>query len=708
MYEIFGHRNLRLSVLMAAIACVLRPTTGIGQEQASAPDTSKWVCKLCPFDYGRNGYLDVGAIGVDSGSYQYGKYSGLYRSGAYLLLGGQLDYRDENAGYLNVEASRLGLLSRSLSAQGGRQGLIEMTASFQGIPYYRYGDASTPFRNAGGNRLALPANWVAGATPSQMTLLPQSLGRVGIRQKREIAALGARFFPRRTHWSFDVDYRHDKQNGKGISGANFLTTTSLLAAPIDYATDQVDASAQYARDKWQVRVGYYGSFFHDTNSALTWDNPFSAYIAGADVGRISTAPDNSFNQFLISGGWQLLPSTRFMASAAFGIAEQDDGFIPFTANPNLSTAPLPRSSLDGRIDTRNYTARLTSRPIDRIALTAEFVEDKRDNKTAQAAYPQVVTDVYVGSTLTNLPYSYDRKTARLVADFKITRGVKLEGGVRSERYDTTYREVAHSITPSGWGELRARVSDKFGFSLKFDRSHRLIEDYQTAPAIIAVENPLLRRFDLANRTRKQILASAYYTPVQSVQLGLSVQRNHDDYEKSTVGLTGARDYSLNLTGNWSPTEDVTLDLYATRQIISADQAGSQSGDQADWFAHTGDRVNSGGFGAKWKNVLPRLDIGGNVFASYTREAIRLDSGSPDTIGFPNNTFRDAGLRLFANYELSKTSSLRFDFWHERYRTRDWALDGAGPATIFNVLALGVSSPNFTVNQFALSYRFEFR
>ena len=702
------NRTVRLALplaIAAALACGPLQASGAEQEQSAPPDTSKWECKSCPFDYGRYGYIDFGAIGVDSGSYQYGKYSGLNHSGGYLLLDGEYGFRDEQADYWKVDASRLGLLSRSLSVEGGRQGLIELTGSFQGIPYYRFRDAFTPFRGGSGNSLVLPANWVAGSSTQQMTALPESLNRVGIRQKRQIAALGGRFMPRKTHWTFDVDYRHDKQTGTGMTGANFLTTTSLLAAPIDYSTDQVDVGAQYVHGNWQVRLGYYGSFFHDADSALTWDNPFTPYVPGATVGRLSTAPDNTFNQFSITGAWQILPSTRLMATGAFGAAKQDDGFIASTVNPGLATS-LPSSNLDGRIDTRNYTVRLTSRPFDRLAVTADYVEDARENKTAQAAYPQVVTDVFVGNTLFNLPYSFYRRTGRILADFSITRGVKLEGGLKSERYHRTFQDVSHSVTPSGWAEVRATVSSKFGLSLKYDHSHRMVGEYQTAPGIIAVENPLLRRFDQANRIRHQFMATAYFVPVPTVQLGLSVERDRDNYENSQVGLTGDSNYSLNLTGDWNPTKNASLNVYLTRQTIAADQAGSQSHATPDWFAHTADRVSSGGINVQWKNVVPKLNIGANCYASYTSERIGIDAGSPLTVGFPDNTFRDLGLRLFANYTLSDKSSLRFDYWHERYRTHDWALDGVTPSTIPNVLALGIASPNFTINQFAVSYRLE--
>jgi MtrB/PioB family decaheme-associated outer membrane protein len=699
--------------LLAALACAVHAALAGAQELPPPPDTSAWKCEDCPADAGTTGYVDVGVLGANGTNDQFGTYSGLKSDDAYLQVGGAVRYRGTDAEYFDLDASRfnfdgqrIAALAPYLSAEGGKQGLIEFTGSYEEIPYYPFSGGFTPYLGAGGDRQTLPSNWVTAGSTAGMTALPGSLHETGLRKKRQIADLGGVFLLNQSHWSFDLNYRHDKQDGEKVSGANFLTTTSLLAAPISYSTDQVDAGAQYSRDNWQFRLGYYGSFFHNADAAITWDNPFTPF-GTANVGRMSVAPDNSFNQFSLSGGWQIVPSTRLMGNFSFGEASQNDTYIPSTINPGLTTQPLPRSNLDGSIDTYNYMVRLTSRPIDRLSITADYVDDRRDNKTAQAPYSQVVTDVFVASTLFNLPYSFDRTTGRVLADIAVASAAKVELGIKGEHYDTTYQTVAKTSTSEGWLEIHTTTSSKYGFSFKYDRSRRTIDEFRTAPTIIAVENPLLRRFDLADRTRDELLATGYLVPVQSVSLGLSVERHKDEYDKSEVGLTGARDFSLTLSGTWTPAEDKSLQLYATRQVISADQANAQNGGPADWFAHTADEVNTGGLSGEIKNIKSNLNVGANVYASYTRESINVDVGLPGLPGFPNNTFRDVGLRLFANYRLNAKSSLRFDYWHERYRTQDWSLDGVAPATIVNALTLGIASPNFTVDQLSVSYRYEF-
>ena len=286
-----------------------RPTPAYG----SAPTV--------PRTTGTAGYVGVGILGANGTDDQFGKYSGLHSDDPYLLLDGLVRYRGSDAEYFdldgslfNVDGQRIASRAPYLFLEGGKQGSIELKGSYEEIPYYPYSGAITPFLGIGSSRLTLPANWVVAGSTQQMTALPGSLRETDLRQKRQIVDLGGRWLLNPSHWTFDVNFRHDKESGEKVSGANFLTATSLLAAPVTYSTDQVDAGAQYSRDNWQFRLGYYGSFFHNADAALTRDNLFTPFGAGANVGRMSVAPDNSFNQFSLTGGWQIVPSTRLMGS----------------------------------------------------------------------------------------------------------------------------------------------------------------------------------------------------------------------------------------------------------------------------------------------------------------------------------------------------------------------------------------------------------
>ncbi|MDH3527816.1 MAG: MtrB/PioB family outer membrane beta-barrel protein, partial [Gammaproteobacteria bacterium] len=65
------------------------------------------------------------------------------------------------------------------------------------------------------------------------------------------------------------------------------------------------------------------------------------------------------------------------------------------------------------------------------------------------------------------------------------------------------------------------------------------------------------------------------------------------------------------------------------------------------------------------------------------------------------------IKLYATYRLKDDMSLHAAYWHERYDSDDWALDGVAPDTVGNVLSLGETSPSYNVNAVALSLRYKF-
>ena len=109
-----------------------------------------------------------------------------------------------------------------------------------------------------------------------------------------------------------------------------------------------------------MRLAYYGSIFTNDDDALTWANPYLPLVPGATMGERALAPSNEFHQLVLSAGFRSNKRTHATADVAFGRMTQDEAFLPYTVNSSLTTQPLPRSSLDGRVDT--LTGNLRSLP----------------------------------------------------------------------------------------------------------------------------------------------------------------------------------------------------------------------------------------------------------------------------------------------------------------------------------------------------------
>jgi hypothetical protein len=86
-------------------------------------------------------------------------------------------------------------------------------------------------------------------------------------------------------------------------------------------------------------------------------------VPGATTGQLALAPDNQFHQIRGTVGYDISPTMRITANAAFGRMTQDDGYLPATQNALLApTVPtLPRQSLHGKVDTFNGGIKLTRR-----------------------------------------------------------------------------------------------------------------------------------------------------------------------------------------------------------------------------------------------------------------------------------------------------------------------------------------------------------
>ena len=254
-----SRRLFALTVLSAQVATAVAADAGGDQPPV---DTSQWKCKFCAFEKGWSGDLDLGLGYVSRDSFKFGEYTGLNEQGGFLIGNGSARFRGENANYLNIDASNLGLDSRSLSAEGGQQGAIKLFLNYKELPHYISDSVVTPFVGTGGNTLTLPSGWVTAPSTGTMTSLPGSLHDVDLETKRKRLGVGISLIPA-TNWQYTLSFREETKEGtQRIAGA-FLFSSAQLVLPVDYVTDQFDASASYSGSKLQAKFAYYVSTFNN-------------------------------------------------------------------------------------------------------------------------------------------------------------------------------------------------------------------------------------------------------------------------------------------------------------------------------------------------------------------------------------------------------------------------------------------------------------
>src|SRR5471030_2034802 len=150
-----------LSMLSALPAAAADVASGTGQ---AAVDTSQWKCESCKFEKGVSGTLDVGVGWVSTNSIKFGEYNGLSKKGDFFIGDGTVRSRGDDGTYLNINASNLGLDTRSLDAEGGQQGKYKLLLKYDELPHFTEANAQTPFAGVGGASLTLPPGFVRGGT----------------------------------------------------------------------------------------------------------------------------------------------------------------------------------------------------------------------------------------------------------------------------------------------------------------------------------------------------------------------------------------------------------------------------------------------------------------------------------------------------------------------------------------------------------------
>ena len=687
---------------------------------ASPVDTSQWRCEFCPFEDGELvADVEAGSIYVDDSAAKFGEYDGLNEEGSYLALGGSAGQRKGNGLYWRAVAQDLGLDSRSAAVSAGHEGAWQVDLGYVASPHNVFDTTLTPFSVGASESLTLPSGWVRAGNTQGMTALDSSLRGYDLEAERERLSLGGRL-DSSSRWHTQLNYIHETRDGQRLLGSNFITTSSQLPGPVEFVTDQLDWSARYDSAHGSIGISYFGSFFSDRRWDFIWANPFTAIAPGADQGRAALAPDNNFNQLGVNFNQQLGEAWYLRVNGSLGRARQNDSFLPYTMNALIPTTPLPRTSLDGEVDISHFDLQLSGNlgkllPVLqglRGKLTYRYHE--RDNSTPQADYTYVESDTFPGGVATNLPYGYERQNFSLLGEYDLGpllrldpgRFARLSGGWDREEWDRTLQESASSTEDRGWVRVQVRPLSWLTFDARYGAANRDTDPYITTAIAGAPQNPLLRKFNLANRERDFWDFGAQLSLPGDVALALDGFHREDDYIDSAVGLTGSRDVGGSADLSWSITERIAAFAFYSRQEITSEQGGSQSFSVPDWRAESRDRIESASLGLRLSELGERWNVQFDYFLMDSQGEIEMLTGL-SAAAFPPLNTRSHGPRLNVVFRATPALEIIGNLQYEHFDADDWALDGVEPDTLPSILASGADAYDYDVNLVGLSFRYRF-
>ena len=687
--KMMSPKNHMLPSLLAAT--FLLPTTALAQV-----DTSEWKCEYCPFEDGYQATVEAGAEYVTDDAFRYGNATGDDEKGARLNLGGDGKY-SRNGTEMSWYADDIVGPAPELMITAGRPGKFEVALGYKEIPYRLFDTTSTIFSTPQTGTLTLPSNWVTAGTTDGFTELNSSLVPVKIEKDRQILEFGAKFIPTEKIKLY-ADYSRQQRDGINVMAGARFTQSVFLPRPVDDYTDQMNAGIRFSLGSMNLGLAYFGSFYHNNISSLTWDNPY-AFAAGGEQGRLALEPDNDFQQFSLSGIYKTSAMNTIVAfSTAIGRGEQNAEFLPYTINSSLPVTALPVSSLNGQVDTSNYAFSITSRPHKRARIKLAYRYDERDNQTPVSGWSRVITDTFSNSgSEQNVPYSFERAKLNLSGSLKLFNSVSLSGGYDRTEYDRDYQEVAKQTEDSGWGKLRWRPTANLEAAVRGGASRREIEAYNTDMAISLGQNPLLRKYNLAYRYREFAeLSVSASLPERPLSIGMIYLWADDSYTESMLGMTDGEESRINVDFSWAVSDASSLYVSMGTDSIDANQTGSESFTGPAWMASHEDQFSHYGGGYRITGLNDKIDLTFDYTRSDGETDIRFTGQNVSALPLPKLESTMDSLRVSMNYNVSERMDLNLGVRYERFETADWALDGVQPDTIPIVLTMGADSYDYDV------------
>ena len=712
--------------------------------------------------------VEAGLGWLDEDSRKFGEYTGLKEKGTYFI--GNIDYLRRNvddATYYILRGTNLGLRSRNVYVEGGRQGRFSLFAEYDQLP--KFGEtALTIFNGAGGDRLTLPSGFVGlapadtAATAAGLALrqgkVNPFLQEVNLEQERKNYRFGVgAHFTR--NWSANATFRREDKEGLKLFGAVVGNSGGnpravLAPEPVDYSTTHVEATVNYNSKAFQLQAGFYQSKFENDKKSLQWQNPFAAITGWAPAagfptgfGQVALPPDNDYTRLSLNGGYNFDSHTRLSFTLERGRMEQDDAFLPYTVNPALTvTTPLPRDSADAKIDTTVATANLSAQPVRQLHLHAQVRYEDMDNKTPQAQY------VYIGGDSTNqatnpnsdryrvnLPLSTTKKVFKAGGTYEFMPRTKLKFGYDYDQEDRVNSEQTENTTHAAFLGVRRSITDGVNGELTWTRSKRdgndqcynciYLDSFApqfTGPQAANNTNwdnlPIMRRFTYSDRERDKVRLQLSAAPHDMVTAQFFADLVDDEYTDTPFGLQKARTWSATGEISVTPNERVSASAYYTRDRAKYEQMGRSfnattkptlgfpATSPNDWFHFGEDEGDTFGVTARFVAIPKLLDFG--LDASYSKMTGQLDTQTgpgitPPGLPFPELRTKLQTVKLFGTYRVRKDLAVKLQYWYQKLETNDWQWDTFGVVGIPNVITAGTVSPDYKVNFVGVSviYRF---
>jgi MtrB/PioB family decaheme-associated outer membrane protein len=497
-----------------------------------------------------------------------------------------------------------------------------------------------------------------------------------------------------------------------------------VSLPYDSRTNDLSIGTEWTNGRNMLRVAYDGSWFDNPDDTLVWDSPLRVddSTSAPGRGRMSLWPTNSAQTVSAAGYHKMARHTQLTGFVSYGLWSNNSALQPFTINSALPQIALPRNTAEAEAHVFTTNLNLVSRPSDDWRVSARVRRYDYNNETPATSITQYVAyDTSVSTTPTGGPDLFAHSRTNFDADATWNHVKPLALTVGYSRNDAGYDARIFN----GTGENVLRLSaDAVGtswltFRAQYELGDRTGSGLDQALLTEIGEQPLMRHYDLADRTRNRFTAQADVVPSDAWTLSASIGVLKDDFSNTFYGLENSSGRSVSVAADYHQPNGFgggatyNYERYAGLQRShEGDSSAAQFNDPLrDWTADSTETVHY----LSLYVTPPRIGPNTEVRASYDISHAEGDyfytipAGSPITTPnqLPNVFNKLQQLHVDVRHRLSNRLAATFSYLYEPFRVYDFAFDRTVVNSIVqpSSLVLGYVYRPYTANSFVFGLRY---
>lgn len=527
-------------------------------------------------------------------------------------------------------------------------------------------------------------------------------------------------------WNLEMDY--EKRTGVRPFGAAFGSpggNAVEIFEPINYDTTRVENGLRYSGKSFSAGIEHSLSVFNNENSYVRYDNPLRATPSatlGPVAGQTALAPDNMANHLSASYSQKLPMHSRVTASAGAGWMRQNDDLLPVTINSALAAGTSPRKSAEAKVDTRAYGLSLSSRPLKKLHVKADYKYDSHKNNTPIYSITSwSVSDASISASPKDSNYvSVVKRVAEIEAAYDIASKTVLSLGAENEHANYVNGSADKENDNVYKVSLDSRKIKATDLRLTLEHSNKN-SDYSNYVSANA-ELPWMRKYYAASRDRNRAIVMASVMPSDKLTAGVEYSYGVDKYPDSAFGVTDSVFQSVSVDAGYQVTERISVAPFYTFEVYKAHQRSRQwtpgaIGDpygqytaietQSNWTLESLDVIHTPGLNLDVILVPEKLNWSSQGSVAVANNKLNFDSGvgtaANDTSAFVPSDANKVddnylmSLKTQFEYALKKDVSVSLGYLYERWIVKDdYIYNGYVPVEVTGAGAYANSLTNDTM------------